>query len=54
VGRDIESHRGGFAVVKALAAKFAARDSVLEPWFKSLVRVKDVHEESEVKRAIAE
>jgi hypothetical protein len=52
--RQIEGRGVGMSRVKALAAKFAARDNVTEPWYRSLVRAKDIHEENDVKRAIAE
>jgi hypothetical protein len=50
----IEQRGVGIAIAKALAGKFASRDNAQEPWFRSLVRAKDVHEENAAKRAIAE
>jgi hypothetical protein len=54
VGREIEGRGVGIAIAQALGEQFALRDKVQEPWFRSLVRAKDVHEENAVKRAIAE
>ena len=51
---DIESRGVGFSQIQNIAAKFAQRDGVAEPWFKSLERAIDVDEENEVKRAVAE
>lgn len=52
--KEIEKRGIGFAVGKALGTEFGRRAGVTEPWFHSLVRATDVHEENEVKRAIAE
>jgi hypothetical protein len=52
--REIEDRGVGYSVVKTLATKLSARDGVTEPWYRSLARARDVHEENAVKRAIAE
>jgi hypothetical protein len=52
--RAIESRGVGFAIIQSLAAKFALRAGVTEPWYKSLERAKDVHDENKVKRGVAE
>ena len=54
LAREIEGRNVGLAPLKKLAAIFAARDNADEPWFQSLSRAKDVHEENAVKRAFAE
>lgn len=50
----IEFRGVGFAQIQSLAAKFAQRAVVTEPWYKSLKRAIDVHEENAVKRAVRE
>lgn len=52
--REIEKRDVGMSIIRQIGAKFATRANVLEPWYRSLVRAKDVHEENEVKRAISE
>jgi len=52
--RAIEKRNVGMTKVRQLGAKFGSRDGVSEPWYRSLVRAKDVHEENQVKRAISE
>ena len=55
VGREIEAYGAGFAVVKNLGAKFAARENKKqELWFHSLTLARNVHEKNEVERATAE
>lgn len=54
VAREIEDRGAGMSVLLALAHQMAKRDGAKEPWFHSLKRAKDVHEENAVKRAIAE
>lgn len=50
----IESRGVGFSQIEILAKIFSQRVNVAEPWYKSLVRTKDVLEENAVKRAVAE
>jgi hypothetical protein len=52
--RELDARQVGFAQVKQLAARFAARDNVTEPWYQSLQRAADVHEQNAVQRAVAE
>lgn len=52
--RELDARDVGFVQVKRLASKFAARANVQEPWFQSLQRAVDVHEERAVMRAVAE
>lgn len=52
--RALDARGVGFVQVKQLASKFAARANVQEPWFQSLHRAADVHEERAVMRAVAE
>lgn len=52
--RELDKRGVGFIQVKLLASKFASRAKVQEPWFHSLHRAADVHEENAVIRAIAE
>jgi len=56
--RGLFEQRGlGIAQARALAEKFRRRDGVMqqqEVWSASLKRARGVHEEGEVKRAIAE
>lgn len=52
--RAIESKGLGFAQVTNLAKQFALRAGVEEPWYKSLARATNIHEEKAVNRAIAE
>lgn len=54
VAEAIESRAAGFAQIQRLAAKFAQRAGVTEPWYKSLERTIDVHEKNAVIRAVAE
>ncbi len=55
VAREIEAGGAGFAVVKNLGAKFAARENKKQDlWFHSLTLARDVHEKNAVERAIAE
>ncbi len=50
----IESRGVGFTQIKDLTEKFSLRAGITEPWYKSLARTIDVHEENAVKRAVAE
>ena len=50
----IEARGLGFSHVQALAHSFAQRDGVVEPFFYSLRRAKDIHEKRAVQRAIRE
>ena len=52
--RELDIRGVGFIQVKQLASKFATRAKVQEPWFQSLQRAVDVHEENAVIRAVAE
>lgn len=52
--RAIEQHGSGISVARQLAATYAKRADVQEPWYKSLIRTKDIHEERAVERAVAE
>ncbi len=54
IGHALEQRGVGFALVKKLADMFALRAKVLEPFYVSLGRAKDIHERNEVSRAIAE
>ena len=50
----IDQRGVGSSHLQSLGAKFALRDNVQEHWFHSLIRAKDIHEQREVERAIAE
>ena len=50
----IEAKGLGAWQVQNLAKKFAERAGVIEPWYNSLIRAKDIHEENAIKRACAE
>jgi len=52
--RSIEQQGVGIAVAKALGERLSKRVNAKEPWYKGLGRARDVHEEGEVARAIAE
>lgn len=54
VVRAIEARGVGFAQLKGLAQQYAKRVGVTEPWYASLERTIDIHEENAVKRAVAE
>lgn len=50
----IEDQGLGCKQIQDLAKQFSERDGVVEPWYKSLVRAKNFHEENAVRRACAE
>lgn len=52
--REIEGRGLGAARAKAIAARFSSRGTFSGPWFLPLGAAKDIHEEQEVARAIAE
>lgn len=54
VARQIEARGAGFARVEKLAARFALRANIAEPWFRSLDRAVNDAENIEVHKAIAE
>jgi hypothetical protein len=55
LARAIEARGAGFAVASSLAAFFAKRDGTFDiPWSRSLRRARDIHEQRQVQRAIAE
>jgi hypothetical protein len=55
-GEAIQARGVGFSQIENLARKFALRAVISEPepWYTSLNRAKDIHEENEIKRAVAE
>jgi hypothetical protein len=52
--RAIEARGVGYARLRRLAVEFAKRAGTVEPWYLSLGRTNDIHEERSVERAFAE